>query len=104
MKVFHKRGSFSFQLVYMTEKGKGELKSDLEKRKEKLLKEGLFKEEHKKEIPELPKRIALITAPDLAALSDFTQIIGTYNPYKTLLIPSIMQGNRCVSSIKKVLT
>ena len=104
VKLFHKRGTYSFQIVYMTHKGKGELKSDLEKLKQKLVKEGLFKEEHKKEIPHLPSRIALITAPNSAALSDFTQIIADQNPLQQLLlVPAIMQGARCPQSIQKAL-
>lgn len=57
--------------------GMGALQMRFEQLKEKLLKEGLFSEERKKEIPEHVERIALVTGKSTAALQDMLRIFSS---------------------------
>ena len=53
--------------------GKGALKEQFEKLKEKLYKEGLF--EGKKPLPFLPRHIVIISSPTGAAIQDILNIL-----------------------------
>ena len=59
----------------MLEDGVGNLYIAYEQLKKKLEDEGLFKSEHKKKIPKIPKRIGVITAPTGAAIKDIISTI-----------------------------
>ena len=95
LSVFHKRGTYSFQVAYMSEQGQGHQTIALEKLKSQLKKEGLFDEDRKRSLPKFPERVALITSPNSAALADFLKI-SSILPFMSLdIIPSVMQGNLC---------
>ena len=59
--VYAKRGTFQLIAKRITPFGKGDLKQQFEALKRKLTAKGLFDLEHKKEIPSLPKKVAIIT-------------------------------------------
>ena len=63
-KVTTYSGQSKYQIIIenMEPAGIGALMALLEKRKDKLLKEGLFDDDYKKDIPFLPKRIGVITS------------------------------------------
>jgi len=74
--------------------GLGNLSLQFEKLKEKLLQEGIFDDEGKKDLPNLAQTIAIITSPDGAALQDFLEILKRRNWKGTIwLVPSLVQGN-----------
>ncbi|RAP39227.1 exodeoxyribonuclease VII large subunit [Candidatus Marinamargulisbacteria bacterium SCGC AAA071-K20] len=99
LSVFHKRGTYSFQVAYMSQQGVGKQNIALEKLKLQLQKEGLFEDSRKKEIPKFPDRVALITSSNSAALSDF-QKISTALPFMSLdIFPAVMQGSLCALSV-----
>ena len=73
--------------------GTGELHIAFEQLKEKLSKEGLFEERHKKPIPRFPERIALITSGAGAAVQDMIRVLGMRYPLaKVLVMPVRVQG------------
>ena len=77
--VYAKRGSFQIIVKRITKaSGVGDLKEQFELLKKKLSLEGLFDLEAKQKIPELPKRVAVITALRGAALSDFLNIMNSF--------------------------
>lgn len=103
--VYAKRGSFQLLAKRISKIGKGDLKAQFERLKRKLQEEGLFDMELKKEVPMFPQKIAVISAPQGAAIQDFLNI------YKRraflmniLLIPSLMQGDTAPPSIIKSLS
>ena len=73
--------------------GVGALMALLEKRKEKLLKENLFDDNFKKQIPFLPKRIGVITSPTGAVIRDVLHRIEDRFPVNITVWPVKVQGD-----------
>ena len=73
--------------------GVGALMALLEKRKEKLLKENLFDDNFKKQIPFLPKRIGVITSPTGAVIRDILHRIEDRFPVNITVWPVKVQGD-----------
>ncbi len=91
--VFQQAGSYQLYVDKLTPEGVGELHFAYEQLKAKLLKEGLFNEEHKKSIPKYPKRIGIITSPTGAAIRDIINVTTRRYPVASLLLfPSLVQG------------
>lgn len=101
---FHKRGSLSFQVSYMTEHGIGNQNLAFQKLKDQLEKEGLFSIDRKKIIPDIPETIAVITATNSAALSDFIKIMNKLPHISIHIYPAVMQGSLSALSIIKSLS
>ena len=87
------QGSYQIYVDTMDLDGVGNLYVEFEKLKEKLLKEGLFSQEHKKILPKYPKKIGIVTAPTGAAVRDIISTIKRRFPIcETILFPSLVQG------------
>jgi exodeoxyribonuclease VII large subunit len=98
--IFHKRGTYNFQVTFMMPEGDGALAQQFEALKAKLSAEGLFNPEHKKEIPAFPKKVAVITSPNSAAMVDFCKVMKTQAPQISVtVIPSVMQGQDSPPSV-----
>jgi exodeoxyribonuclease VII large subunit len=92
--VYQKDGSYQLYCDEMKQVGIGDLYIAFMKLKEKLEKEGLFSEKHKKEIPLFPRRIGIITSPSGAAVRDIINVAKRRNKNVDLLIyPSLVQGS-----------
>ena len=88
----------------MLEDGVGNLHIAFEQLKEKLSKEGLFDESHKKPIPKIPSRIGVITAPTGAAIRDILSTIKRRFPIcEVILFPALVQGEDAKDDIVKKL-
>ena len=100
--VFPSTGNYQIYVDEMIEDGVGNLYALYEKLKANLKKEGLFDVEHKKEIPKLPKRIGVITAPTGAAIRDIMSTINRRYPIcEVILFPSLVQGKEAKDDIVK---
>ena len=98
--------SGSYQLVVTTLRpdGEGELELAFRQLKERLEREGLFEISHKKPIPRLPKRIALVTSSTSAALQDMLKVVSTrWKLSKILIFDALTQGENAPSSLIKAL-
>ena len=74
--------------------GEGALKRQFEVLKKKLSAEGLFDEDRKQEIPELPARIGVITSPSGAAIRDILSILARRFPSVPVIVyPAAVQGD-----------
>ncbi len=71
--------------------------------KKKLEREGLFVEERKRAIPELPQKIGLITSKRGAVIHDFLNNLGTYG-YRTKFIDSRVEGQIAVQDLLSAIT
>ena len=69
-------GKFSLTIEKTIPKGEGSLKKSFEILKEKLIKEGIFDESRKREIPRNPQKIAVISSVQAAGYADFIKIIN----------------------------
>ena len=91
--VYEQTGSYQIYVDEMLEDGVGNLHILYEQLKEKLLKEGLFDKKYKKEIPKIPNKIGIVTAPTGAAIKDILSTIKRRFPNcETLLFPALVQG------------
>lgn len=92
--VYKPRGRYQIIVEEMYLAGKGELYIKFLQLKSKLEKEGLFKEEHKKQIPKYPKAIGVVTSLQGAVIQDIIKVIKRRYPYvKIIIYPSLVQGD-----------
>ncbi len=92
--LYEARGDFQLIVEQIEPAGEGALKRQFEVLKKKLAAEGLFDEDRKQELPELPTRIGVITSPTGAAIRDIVSILGRRFPSIPIVIyPSAVQGD-----------
>ena len=98
--VFEQTGNYQIYVSEMEEDGVGNLYALYEKLKQDLKKEGLFDKSHKKEIPTIPSRVGVVTAPTGAAIRDIISTINRRYPLcEVILFPSLVQGNEAKEDI-----
>ena len=105
LSVYEKRGTFQLLAKRLVAAGEGKLKLQLERLKAKLASEGLFDLERKKPIPVYPKKIAILTAQQGAALQDFLEVMKRRALwYDILVVPCTVQGDAAAPSLIRALT
>ena len=91
--LYEPRGEYQFIAEHMEDAGVGQLQKQFEALKQKLSAAGLFDEKYKKELPEYPKRIGIITSPTGAAIRDILNVLKRRSPQTPVLIyPVAVQG------------
>ena len=91
--VYPRDGLYQLYVNEITPDGVGDLYVAFEQLKEKLFKEGLFDERHKKPLPRFPKTIAVITSSAGAAVQDIIRVLGSRWPLtQVLMLPVRVQG------------
>lgn len=91
--VFPRDGAYQLYCDALSPDGVGDLHVAFEQLKEKLWKEGLFDEQHKKPLPEYPNSIAIVTSSAGAAVHDMIRILRRRYPLaKVKLLPVRVQG------------
>lgn len=91
--VYERDGAYQLQCSQLMPEGIGDLQIAFEQLKAKLSQEGLFDREHKKALPVMPERIAIITSSAGAAVHDMIRILGRRWPMsRVLLLPVRVQG------------
>ena len=94
LSVYEPRGTYQIILEYLEPSGIGALQVAFEKLKAQLAAEGLFDEKHKKAIPFLPHKIALVTSPTGAVVHDMLNIIDRrFGNMNIQVFPVKVQGN-----------
>lgn len=102
--IYSPYGKFCVAIYKILPIGEGALIKALELLKSKLEKEGLFDVERKRELPKLVRRIALITAKDSAAQSDFLKILKENNASLEIdFYPVAVQGKHAVGEVVNAL-
>ncbi len=92
--LYEARGDYQLIVEQIEPAGEGALKRQFEVLKKKLAAEGLFDEDRKQELPELPTRIGVITSPTGAAIRDIVSILGRRFPSIPIVIyPAAVQGD-----------
>lgn len=98
--VYKKNGMYQLYVDKISKDGVGNLHQRYLELKEKLNKEGLFDESHKKKIPNFPKRIGVVTAQNGAAIRDIITTIERRWPLcEVILFPSLVQGDKSAENI-----
>lgn len=100
--VYEASGSYQIYIESMELNGSGDLYKKFLELKDKLYKEGLFDESHKRKIPKYPKKIGVVTASTGAAIRDIiTTIKRRYPLCEIILFPSLVQGVSAKEDIVK---
>ena len=98
--VYQKDGTYQFYCEEIEKEGIGNLFIAFENLKNKLLKEGLFDEDHKKKIPRYSRKIGVVTSPTGAAIKDIINVAQRRNSkIEILLYPSLVQGENAPEQI-----
>lgn len=91
--VYEVSGQYQLYVDDMQPDGVGALNLAYEQLKEKLQKEGLFSELHKKPLPPYPEKVGVITSPTGAAVRDIINVLGRRFPYAEIVFcPVLVQG------------
>lgn len=100
--VYDRDGTYQLYVNDMQPDGAGALAVAFEQLKEKLDKEGLFSQSHKKPIPRYPKKIGVITSNMGAAVEDIKNIISRRYPLcDIVIVPTVVQGETASDDIVK---
>ena len=91
--VFERDGVYQLYCKAMQEDGMGSLYAAYEELKAKLEKEGLFRQEHKKQLPVMPKVIGVLTSNTGSVIKDIINVSTRRNPNVYIrLYPVPVQG------------
>ena len=92
--IYEARGDYQLIVEQLEDAGEGELRRRFEALKKKLSAEGLFDAEEKRELPELPERIGIVTSPSGAAVRDILTVLRRRFPAIPVVIyPTLVQGD-----------
>ena len=98
--VFETTGNYQIYVEEMLEDGIGNLYIAYEQLKKDLEKKGLFDVSKKKEIPKIPNRVGVVTAPTGAAIKDIISTIKRRWPIcEIILFPALVQGEDAYKTI-----
>ncbi len=102
--LYTKDGQYQLYVNELQPDGLGELYLAFEALKRKLREEGLFNPEHKKPLPLLPGKIAVITSNTGAAIRDIIKVARRRNKnINILVIPVQVQGIEAPGQISKAI-
>lgn len=98
--IYQGTGSLQLYVNTIQKEGLGRLHIKFEKLKEKLLKEGYFDESNKKDIPEFPKRIGVVTSETGAVIRDIINVTKRRNSLVDIVLyPAVVQGEGAYKTI-----
>ena len=102
--VFERDGIYQIYCKAMQEDGVGDLYVAYKELKEKLEKEGLFEESHKKKIPFMPKVIGVLTSQTGSVIRDIINVSTRRNPNVYIrLFPVPVQGEGAGEKIARAI-
>lgn len=92
--IYEREGQYQLYIDDMQPDGIGSLSLAFEQLKERLSKEGLFSQEHKKAIPQMPSRIGVVSSPTGAAVQDVLNVLGRRFPLAEIVFAGVkVQGD-----------
>jgi exodeoxyribonuclease VII large subunit len=99
--MYEEKGEFQLTVMELLSTDQGGLwKLAFEKAKASLTKDGLLDPTRKRRMPKYPRRIAVVTSPDGAALRDIQAVIGRRWPIAELIVvPAQVQGAKAEASV-----
>jgi exodeoxyribonuclease VII large subunit len=102
--LYEARGDFQLIVEQMEQAGDGALRRAFEALKQRLLKQGLFNLEHKKDLPDFPRQVGVITSPTGAAIQDILAVLQRRFPALPIVIyPTRVQGADAALEISNAL-
>lgn len=102
--LYEKTGQYQFYATAMEPAGIGALYMKYEQLKRRLEKSGVFDAKYKKNIPTLPKTVAVITSPTGAAVRDIINVAGRRNAnVELVIVPVLVQGENAAPDIVRAI-
>ena len=100
IEVYGPRSLYQIIVEKIEPKGIGSLQLALEQLKQKLEKEGLFSAEHKRPIPYLPAKVAVVTSLSGAAIKDVLKVLERrFSDIQIIIRPAQVQGEAAKEEI-----
>jgi exodeoxyribonuclease VII large subunit len=98
--IYDQRGELQLSAEFLEPLGAGALQLAFEQLKNKLAQEGLFEASRKKPVPQLPRRIGIVTSPRGAALHDMLNVLARRHESVGILIyPAQVQGESAAAEV-----
>jgi len=98
--LYSPTGRFQFNVKHIELAGEGALLRAFEQLKFKLEKEGLFDSANKRQLPQMPKKIGIVTSSDGAVFQDVINVLGRRSPnIELILIQTAVQGEKAPPEI-----
>ncbi|WP_416305357.1 exodeoxyribonuclease VII large subunit [Neptunicella sp. SCSIO 80796] len=98
--LYEPRGDYQLIIEQMELGGEGQLKQQFEQLKNQLAAEGLFAQQYKQPLPEVIKRVGVITSSSGAALHDILTVLKRRSPMTEVIVyPSQVQGEAATQQI-----
>jgi exodeoxyribonuclease VII large subunit len=102
--LYPQRGDFQLIVQQMEPAGVGNLQLAFDQLKNKLRMEGLFDSENKKELPEYPEKIGVISSSTGSVIRDIIEVLKSRYPLSEILLyDTIVQGENAHHKIIKAL-
>lgn len=96
--IYPARGSFSMKVQTIEYAGEGALKKSYDVLREKLTQEGLLAFERKRQLPEYPRRIGVITSRSGVVIQDFSANLGRYG-FQVTMVDSRVEGKDAIHEL-----
>ena len=98
--VYERDGVYQLYVNDIIPEGTGKNGAALEQLKKKLEKEGIFAKEHKRPLPEMPKKIGVVTSLSGAAVRDIINVLTRRYPLcEVYAVDALVQGENAPDSI-----
>lgn len=98
--LYERDGSFQLYVSDISPVGIGSEQLALMQLKEKLSEKGYFSDEHKKEIPNFPEKIGVVTSANGAAIKDIINVLSRRYPFAILKVfDTAVQGKKAVDGL-----
>jgi exodeoxyribonuclease VII large subunit len=98
--VYEARGQYQLTVSLVQAAGAGLLQAQFEALKRKLDAEGLFDAGRKRDLPQFPRAVGIVTSPTGAALRDMLNVLGRRASWLRVIIsPARVQGEGAASEI-----
>lgn len=98
--VYPARGLVQIYVSAVAPAGRGAMAQEIERRKQRLMAEGLLDERRKRPLPRFPRVVGLATSPAGAAVRDFLKVARQRHPgVKIVVGPCTVQGEHAAGSV-----
>jgi exodeoxyribonuclease VII large subunit len=104
LSVYAQKGEMQFVVRRMEAEGDGLWRKAFEKTRARLEAEGLLDLARKRQLPRYPRRVAVVTSPDGAALRDIVAVMKRRSPaVEIIVVPAAVQGDTAIMDLCRAL-
>ncbi|MFH1033621.1 MAG: exodeoxyribonuclease VII large subunit [Pseudomonadota bacterium] len=105
LSLYPARGEVQLVVDSLEPRGAGALALAFSQLRRRLEAQGLFDEERKRPLPDLPRRVAVVTSPSGAAIHDFLQVLHRrFDRLEVAIYPVPVQGHEAAPAMVRALS